>query len=80
MGAVNPHEERAVIVREGVGDQRPFAVVQRHRQPVVRDHGLDDRGDLREDLPDVEHRPQEPEQLLGHFERQHACTMRLTLP
>ena len=75
LRAVDAHEERAVIVRERVGDQRPLAVVQRHRQAVVPDHGLDDRGDLREDLPDVEHRSQEPEQLLGYLERQHACTI-----
>ncbi len=53
--AVGCDQERTVVVRERVRDERAVAVVQRHRQPVVRQHGLDDGRDLRKHLPDVEH-------------------------
>ena len=40
------------------------AVVERHREAVVRQHGLRDRRDLGKHLADVEHARQHPQQLL----------------
>ena len=51
-------------------DERLPSIVQRHRQPVVRQEALDDRGDLREHLADVEHRRDRVQQFLGDVEGQ----------
>jgi hypothetical protein len=63
------HRRRPIVVRRRVQDEAALlAVMERHGEAVVRQDRLRDLRDPREDVPDVEHARQHPQQLLRRLE------------
>jgi hypothetical protein len=68
-GSGHPYEKRAIVVRGCMSDAG-LAVMERHRQAIVRQHLVGNRRDLREYLPDIEYGAERPQQLLGNIRGQ----------